>query len=52
MSRAVEMVIQWAGIPLKDADEHIVALAQRCLDQCYYLDRAAIELRRRLGCPV
>lgn len=48
MSWATKTVIQMAGIRLEDADEWIVALADDCLERCYYLDRAAEELIYRL----
>lgn len=40
----VEKIIQSAGIPLEDADDYIVALAEKCKEQCYYIDRAAQAL--------
>lgn len=42
----VEKVIQMSGFRLEDADDWLVALAERSLERCYYLDRAAEELLR------
>lgn len=49
MSWNAKMVIQMAGIELKDADEWLVDLAEHCIERCYYLDRAAEDLIRILG---
>lgn len=46
---ATEKVLLMAGIPLSEASDHVVALAQQCLDRAYYVDLAANELLRRLG---
>jgi hypothetical protein len=48
MSWAAEKVIESAGIDPKDADEYLVALAEKCLAKCYYIDRAADEMLRVL----
>lgn len=49
MSWNAKMVIQMAGIPLEDADDYLVDLAEMCVERCYYLDRAAQELIRVFG---
>lgn len=48
MTYSEKMVIQSAGIRLEDADERIVALAGVALERCYYVQRAAEWLMRRL----
>ena len=39
-----KMIIQLAGLRLDEADDRIIALAERCADRFYYLDLAASEL--------
>lgn len=37
-------VLQAAGIPADSATDYEITLAQKALERCYYIDRAAIEL--------
>lgn len=48
MSWHVKMVIQMVGLDPEDADGWLIALAEDCLERCYYLDRAAEALLREL----
>ena len=34
-------VLQYAGFPLDKVDAELVGLAERALEQCYYVDRSA-----------
>ena len=49
LSWAEKHVIQSAGIPLEEVTDQIAILAEIALQKCYYIDLAAIELRRMLG---
>jgi hypothetical protein len=46
---AVEKVIEMAGIPLDNAGTELIRLARDALDRCYYLDRSAEWLLKRLN---
>jgi hypothetical protein len=41
---AVGHIIQSAGIPLDEADDRIIRIAEECKERCYYIDAAAREL--------
>jgi hypothetical protein len=45
-----QRVIEMAGIPMSEADNEIIIYTGLALKRCYYLDRAAEELLRILGC--
>lgn len=45
-------VLQMADIPLEDADEYLIAVAETAIERCYYLDRAAEYVLEVLdACP-
>ena len=44
MSWNARMVIQMVGIRLEEAGDWLIQLAEKCVERCYYLDRAAEEL--------
>ena len=44
ISWAAQKVIDSAGIRPEETDEFLVSLAERCLEKCYYIDRAADEM--------
>lgn len=51
MSWNAKMIIQMAGIPIEDADDYLILLADDCAERFYYLDLATREFCRILDGP-